>query len=92
MGPYGNARLGAKLAIDRRCLAGGGHSAWSAPLRAVDEDPDEAGALFDFHFRRVREVFKKLYVMELARLLALLSRSRPRWGGRENTLIHAKRQ
>jgi hypothetical protein len=40
----------AKLIIDRRCLAGGGHSAWSAPPRAVDEDPDEAGALLDFHF------------------------------------------
>ena len=40
----------AKLVIDRRCLAGGGHSAWSAPPRAVDEDPDEAGALLDFHF------------------------------------------
>ena len=40
----------AKLVIGRRCLAGGGHSAWSAPLKAVDEDPDEAGALLDFHF------------------------------------------
>jgi hypothetical protein len=40
----------AKLAIDRRCLAGSRHSAWSAPLRAMDEDPDETGALFDFHF------------------------------------------
>ena len=34
----------------KRSLAGGGHSAWSAPPRAVDEDPDEAGALLDFHF------------------------------------------
>jgi hypothetical protein len=29
---------------------GGGHSAWSAPPSAVDADPDEAGALLDFHF------------------------------------------
>jgi hypothetical protein len=40
----------AELVIDRHYLAGGGHSAWSAPLRALDEDPDEAGALLDFHF------------------------------------------
>jgi hypothetical protein len=40
----------AKLAIERRCLAGGGHSAWSAPPKAVDEDPNVAGALLDFHF------------------------------------------
>jgi hypothetical protein len=36
--------------IDRRYLAGGGHSAWSAPLKEVDKEPDEAGALLDFHF------------------------------------------
>jgi hypothetical protein len=55
----------AKLAIDRRYLAGIGHSAWSAPPRAVDEDPDEAGALLDFHFTNpsaVRDVSKKLHV------------------------------
>jgi hypothetical protein len=40
----------AKLVIDRRCLARGGHSVWSAPPRAVDKDPDEAGALLDFYF------------------------------------------
>ena len=40
----------AQLVIDRHCLAGGGHSAWSASPTAVDEDPDEAGALLDFHF------------------------------------------
>jgi hypothetical protein len=40
----------AKLVIDRRCLAGGGHSVWSAPPKVLDEDPDEAGALLDFHF------------------------------------------
>jgi hypothetical protein len=40
----------AKLAIDRRCLAGGGHSALSAPPRAVDGDPDEADALLEIHF------------------------------------------
>jgi hypothetical protein len=39
-----------KLVIDRRCLAGGGHSVCLAPLKAVDEDPDEAGALHDIHF------------------------------------------
>jgi hypothetical protein len=43
----------AKLVIDRRCLAGGGHSAWSAPPKAVDEGPDEAGALLlTFFFSR----------------------------------------
>jgi hypothetical protein len=44
----------AKLAIDRRCLAGGEPSAWSAPPKTVDEDPDEAGALLDLHFTNAR--------------------------------------
>jgi hypothetical protein len=43
-------RSWAWLVIDRRCPAGGMLSAWSAPPKAVDEDPDEAGALLDFHF------------------------------------------
>jgi hypothetical protein len=41
----------AKLVLDRRCLvAGGGHSAWSAPAKSVGEDPDEIDALLGFHF------------------------------------------
>ena len=40
----------AKLVLDRRCLAGGGHSSWTAPPTPVDEDPDETEALLDFHF------------------------------------------
>jgi hypothetical protein len=76
----------AKPVIDRRCLAGGGHSAWSAPPKAVDEDPDETGALLDFHFTNPSAGsgrVKKLHAMKLACLLVLLSRSRPCWGGRE---------
>jgi hypothetical protein len=74
-----------KLVIDQRCLAGGGQSAWSAPPKEVDEDPDEAGALLHFTSisriqARVRGVSKKLHVMKLACLLVLLSRSRPRCG------------
>jgi hypothetical protein len=50
--PWGHTAMQgcAQLAIDRRCLAGSGHSAWSAPPKEVDEDSDEAGALLDFHF------------------------------------------
>ena len=32
---------------------------------------------------RVRDVSEKLHVMKLACLLVLLSRSRPRWGGKK---------
>jgi hypothetical protein len=39
--------LGAQLFVDTLCRGG---KPWSAPPRAVDEDPDEAGALLDFHF------------------------------------------
>jgi hypothetical protein len=39
---------------------------------------------------RVRDVSKKLQVMKLACLLILLSRSRPRLGGRKNTLVRGR--
>ena len=47
---WGNAalRIWARLSIDRCCLTGAGHSAWSAPQHTAYEDPDGAGAVTYF--------------------------------------------